>query len=95
MPCGTTIGYSPGSVVAPVIGCVEFFGGLLLAIGLFTRPAAALLSIKFIFVTHFHWARGFFNPGIEFPLLWLTVFVFFMIRGGGALSVDSKMSKEF
>jgi putative oxidoreductase len=89
------IGYSPGSFWAPVVGCVEFFGGLLLAIGLFTRPAAALLAIQFVFVTYFHASRGFFAPGIEFPLLWLTVFVFFMIRGGGAMSVDSKMSKEF
>jgi len=89
------IGYSPGNIWAPVVGSVEFFGGLLVAIGLFTRPAAALLAIQFIFVSHFHLARGFFAPGIEFPLLWLTVFVFFMIRGGGAMSVDSKMSKEF
>jgi putative oxidoreductase len=89
------IGYSPGSVWAPIVGCVEFFGGLLLAIGLFTRPAAALLAIQFIFVTHFHLARGFFAPGIEFPLLWLTVFLFFAIRGGGPMSVDAKMNKEF
>lgn len=89
------IGYSPGYYVALLTGSAEFFGGLLVAIGLFTRPAAAVLAIHFIFVTHFHLARGFFNPGIEFPLLWLTVFVFFMIRGGGPLSVDARMSKEF
>ena len=68
---------------------------LLLAIGLFTRPAAALLAIQFVFVTYFHSARGFFSPGLEFPLLWLTVFVFFAVRGGGVMSVDSKMGKEF
>ncbi len=89
------VGYSPGALWAPVVGCVEVFGGLLLAIGLFTRPAAALLAIQFIFVTHFHLPHGFFNPGIEFPLLWFTVFLFFAVRGGGPLSVDSRMSKEF
>ena len=89
------IGYSPGSTLALLVGCTEFIGGILLAIGLFTRPAALALAIHFVFVTHFHLARGFFNPGIEFPLLWLTIFVFFAIRGGGPLSVDSRMSKEF
>jgi putative oxidoreductase len=89
------IGYSPGSFFAPLVGGTEFIGGILLALGLFTRPAALALAIHFVFVSHFHLARGFFNPGIEFPLLWLTVFVFFAIRGGGPLSVDSKMSKEF
>jgi putative oxidoreductase len=89
------IGYSPGSVFAPLVGSVEFFGGLLVAIGLFTRPAAFALFIHFLFVTQFHWARGFFAPGIEFPLLWCTVFLFFAIRGGGPLSVDSRMGREF
>jgi putative oxidoreductase len=89
------IGYSPGYFVAVLTGSVEFFGGLLVAIGLLTRPAALALAIHFVFVTHFHLARGFFNPGIEFPLLWLTVFVFFAIRGGGPFSVDSRMAKEF
>jgi len=89
------IGYSPGSIWAPLIGGLEFFGGLLLAAGLFTRPVAALFVIQFIFVTHFHSARGWFDPGIEFPLLWLIVFLYFAIRGGGPTSVDAKMSKEF
>lgn len=89
------IGYSPGALWALVLGCLEFFGGLLLAIGLFTRPIAALFVIQFIFVTQFHWARGFFSPGIEFPLLWLTVFLYFAVRGGGPTSVDARMSKEF
>jgi putative oxidoreductase len=89
------IGYSPGSFFAPLIASTELIGGILVAIGLFTRPAALALAIHFVFVSHFHLARGFFNPGIEFPLLWLTVFVFFVIRGGGPLSVDSRMRKEF
>jgi putative oxidoreductase len=89
------IGYSPGSGFAPLVGSVEFFGGLLVAIGLFTRPAAFALFIHFLFVTQFHWARGFFNPGIEFPLLWCVVFLFFAIRGGGPLSIDSRMGREF
>lgn len=89
------VGYSPGALWAPVIGSLEFFGGLLLAIGLFTRPVAALFVVQFVFVTHFHSARGWFDPGIEFPLLWLVVFLYFVIRGGGPMSVDARMSKEF
>ena len=87
------IGYSPGSVLAPVVGSVELFGGLLLAIGLFTRPVAAILIIQFVCVLIYTLPRGFFAS--ELALLWLAMFVFFFVRGGGPLSVDSRMSKEF
>jgi len=87
------IGYSPGSVWAPVVGCAELFGGLLLAIGLFTRPAAAILIIQFIFILVFTLPRGYFAS--ELAILWLSMFVFFAVRGGGPMSVDAKMSKEF
>lgn len=87
------IGYSPGAIWAPVVGSAELIGGFLLAIGLFTRPAAAVLIMQFVFVLAYTLRQGFFPS--ELALLWLAMFVFFFVRGGGPLSVDSKMSKEF
>jgi putative oxidoreductase len=87
------IGYSPGNVLAPVVGTAELLGGFLLAIGLFTRPAAAVLIIQFVFILIYTLPRGFFPS--ELALLWLAMFIFFFVRGGGAMSVDAKMSKEF
>jgi putative oxidoreductase len=87
------IGYSPGSVWAPVVGGAELLGGFLVAIGLFTRAASAVLIIQFIFVLMYTLPRGFFPS--ELAILWLALFVFFFVRGGGPMSVDSRMSKEF
>ena len=37
----TSIGFEPGLFFAALVGTLEFFGGLLLAVGLLTRPVAA------------------------------------------------------
>jgi putative oxidoreductase len=87
------IGYSPGSVWAPVVGTAEFVAGFLVAIGLFTRAASAVLIIQFIFVLLYTLPRGFFPS--ELAILWLALFFFFFVRGGGPLSVDERLGKEF
>jgi putative oxidoreductase len=92
-------GYSPGSFWAPTLAGFEIVGGLLLAIGLFTRPVALIGLIQMLLVAHFHSRFGFWHNvqggGVEYPLLWAAVMLFFAIRGAGALSVDARMSKEF
>ena len=47
------------------------------------------------FVTHL--PNGFFwtNRGFEFPLMWGIAALFFLIRGGGPLSVDRALGREF
>lgn len=94
-------GLVPALPLAYLIGCVEFFGGIMIAIGLFTRIAAAGATIQ-LFVAAFYihmtfLAKGFFwtKGGYEYPLLWAIVMLAIFFRGGGNLSVDSKMSKEF
>jgi putative oxidoreductase len=69
----------------------EFLGGLLLAIGLLTRPAAVMIAITMGvagFVTH---ARDPFRAK-EMAFLYLAIAVFFAIRGAGRLSVDALIS---
>ena len=90
-------GLEPATFLAWYIGCLEFFGGILLAIGLFTRPVAALV-VGFMAVAtfHVHWGNGFFwiNKGYEYPLFWALVALAIVIRGGGNLSLDKRIGKE-
>jgi putative oxidoreductase len=80
---------------------VEFFGGLLLILGLLTRIAAFGIGINMIVaILMVHGAFGFFmnwtgaqkGEGFEYHLLVLATVVFLMIRGAGALSVDRALT---
>jgi len=94
----TKLGMEPGWLFALAAGLVEFVGGILLALGLFTRPAAAAAFVLLLVATFkVHWAAGFFNTagGYEYALLWALVVLGFVIRGGGPLSLDAKLGREF
>src|SRR5215218_7912482 len=72
-------------------GVLEFFGGLLLLLGLFTRPVAFILS-GMMAAAYFqmHAPGGFWplqNKG-ELAVLYCFVFLFFSVAGGGVWSVD-------
>jgi putative oxidoreductase len=92
------VGYTPGSLWAPTVAGVEIVCGILIAIGFLTRPAALIALIEMLFVVHYHSRVGFWHnlpgAGIEYPLMWSFALLYFTIRGGGAMSVDSKMQKE-
>ncbi len=91
-----SVGYAPGMVWAVVLGSLEFFGGILLALGLLTRPVAAAVAVFMLMAVLFHLSNGFFwsDGGIEYPLLWGTVALAFAIRGGGRYSLDSSIGRE-
>ncbi len=94
----SAMGLEPAVPLVYLVGAVEFFGGLLLAIGLLTRPAAAASAVLLLVAAFdIHLAKGFFwsNNGYEYPLLWAVAAIFFAIKGGGACSVDAKIGKEF
>jgi putative oxidoreductase len=90
------IGYSPGVFWGTLVGCTEFFCGLLLVLGLFTRFAAAAFVIFMINAIHFTSANGFFwgKGGMEYPILIGFCALFFLIRGGGPYSVDRALGRE-
>lgn len=91
-------GYWPGAFWAPFLAGLEIIGGILLAIGLLTRPVAALFFIQMLFIVGFHWDNGFFfnapGGGYEYPLMWLAVIFYFLVRGGGPMSVDRSLGRE-
>jgi putative oxidoreductase len=75
-------------------GILEVFGGLLILIGLFTRPAAFVLC-GFMSVAYFmaHGSQGnvllpLLNGG-ELAVLYCFVFLYFVFSGAGAWSVDA------
>jgi putative oxidoreductase len=69
-----------------------------LAIGLFTRIAAAMIGIEMIvIVILFQWQFGYFwtNRGYEFALLWVLLCIAIFFKGGGRYSVDRLIGREF
>jgi putative oxidoreductase len=91
-----SIGYAPGFLWALALGGLEFFGGILLALGLFTRPVAAAVALFMLQAVLFHASNGYFWPdgGFEYPLFWGIVALSFAVRGGGPYSLDAKLGRE-
>ena len=69
-----------------------------LAIGLFTRIAAAIIGIEMLVIIFlFQWQFGYFWTvrGYEYALLWLLLCIAIFFRGGGRYSIDHIIGKEF
>jgi putative oxidoreductase len=73
-------------------GALEFYGGLAILLGLFTRPVAFLLSGEMaVAYFQFHQPQGFWpiqNHG-EPAVLLCFIFLLFAAHGGGAWSLDA------
>jgi putative oxidoreductase len=84
----------PGTLTALMgtQGVIEVVGGVLLALGLFTRPVAFILSGNMA-VAYFmaHAPRSFFPVlnGGDAAILYCFIFLYFFFAGGGAWSVDA------
>lgn len=90
-----SIGLAPGFLMALSAGSAEFFGGIALILGFATRPAAALSAFTMVVaIFSVHIGNGLFmsNNGYEFALSLLAATVALAIQGGGALSIDNKLS---
>jgi len=78
-------------------GLLETVGGALLALGLFTRPVAFILSGEMAFAYFIaHAPRGFFPQvnGGTLAIVYCFVFLYFFFVGAGAWSLDRLLSKE-
>ena len=93
-----SVGFEPGWFWALLVALTEFVGGLCLALGFLTRPAAAAIAgFMATAVVQTHWPNGFFwtDKGFEYPLMWGIVAFAFVILGGGRYSVDARVGREF
>lgn len=76
-------------------GALEIIGGLLIILGLFTRPTAFILSGQMA-VAYFMTHPSFFpfvNKG-EAAMLFSFIFLYLASAGGGAWSLDNLMNKN-
>ena len=91
------VGFEPAFVLALAVALVEFVGGMALVLGLLTRPVAVAVAVFMATAVVFHSANGFMwtNGGYEYPLMWMIGALFFAVRGGGRLSLDRAIGKEF
>lgn len=73
-------------------GALEFYGGAAILLGLWTRPAAFILSGEMaVAYFQFHFPGGFWptrNQG-EAAVLYCFIFLLFAAYGGGAWSADA------
>ncbi len=83
-------------------GLIELFGGILIAIGLFTRSAAFIAVCDMIgawFLGHFHLTSGLagwipiMNKG-ELALFYLVAFLLILFYGPGKWALDNKLFKR-
>jgi putative oxidoreductase len=80
-----------------VAGVLEVFGALLLALGLFTRPVAFLLSGLMAFAYFLGHAEDGFWPILnrgELAALYCFLFLYLSARGGGPYSVDALLERR-
>jgi len=91
-----SLGFYPGAFWSPLLSATEFFGGILIAIGLFTRPAAFAATIVLAVTIYFHGVvQGEGLMGAEKSILWTLILFFFAIRGANGHSVDAKLGRQF
>ena len=94
-------GFPPTDQMPPVMsfmwigGVLEFVGGILVLIGLFTRPVSFILSGMMAVAYFMFHAPGNFYPALnggDAAILFCFVFLYFVFSGPGPLSVDAKRS---
>ena len=95
-PASKFSGISP-MTMGGVSGMFELVGGILIVLGLFTRPVAFVLSgLMAVAYFYVHAPRGFFPllNGGELAVLYSFVFLYLSARGGGPWSLDQWRSKS-
>src|SRR6202140_4481636 len=89
--------YAPFTLNPGLQGLLELLGGLLLALGLFTRTVAFILAGNMA-VAYFmaHAPKGFFPllNGGELAIVYCFVFLYFWLAGGGEWSLDRILATE-
>jgi putative oxidoreductase len=94
----TALGFPQPYAWAWTVAIIEFFGSILLAIGLWTRPVAVSFTVMLAVIAFgIMIKRGMFwtSGGLEVALLLMLMTFAFVIGGGGRYSVDRMIGREF
>jgi len=91
-----SMGFPLPGVFAIILAGTEFFGGIFLLLGLFTRYAAALIVIVMaVAILKVHLPHGLTGQGgYEFPLSLLVGAMALMLLGPGKASVEKTLLKR-
>ena len=91
------LGLQPSLPLAYLVGAVEFFGGLCIVLGIFTRPAAVAAGVLLaVAAFRVHLPIGWFwnGRGMEYPLMWMLLCAAVAMRGSGPLSIDAARGRD-
>jgi putative oxidoreductase len=94
----TAMGWPLPYAWAWTVTCIEFFGAIMLALGLFTRPVAFAMTVQLAVIAFgIMIKRGLFwtSGGIEVALLLGLITFAFVLGGGGRYSLDHLIGREF
>ena len=82
--------------MAYLVATAEFFGGILVVVGLLTRLAAFSIFIDmFVAITKVHWKNGLRGQGgYEFPLALAALAFALIFFGAGPISLDALIWKD-
>ena len=79
--------------LAVIFGGVMFFGGILLAVGLWTRWTSLILSaLMVVAFGRNYFRKGFLGSG-DFPFAVLVALLGLVFMGGGGISLDGLLLK--
>jgi putative oxidoreductase len=84
-------GYRPGWLWAYGTVLTQFVAAPCVALGLFTRPMALPLFVLLVLSAYDHakYDGYFWNKiGLEYPAMWAIGVLYFLIHGGGPISLD-------
>jgi putative oxidoreductase len=87
------LGFPAPEVFAWASGLAEFGGGLLLAMGLLTRPASLIVAFNMAVAAFLQHADDPFG-GKEKALLFLAIAVCFLLTGPGRFSLDALLNRK-
>ena len=90
-------GHGPAEGLMVLGGWIELAGGLLIALGLFTRVAAFLASGMMAVAYFMAHAKGGFFPIVnkgELAVVYCFVFLFICFYGPGRLSIDALIGRR-
>jgi len=91
-------GLQPPLFWAWAVAYLEFYGMILLALGLLTRPVAFAFAIELaLIVLTIQMPNGYFwtSRGAEFAIMLFVVCLAFLFGGAGRYSIDRRLGREF
>ena len=87
------LGFPLPSVFGWAAGISEFFGGLLLAFGLFTRPSTIFMAFTMAVAAFIRHAEDPFSVK-EKAFLYMVIFILFLLSGSGKYGIDHFIRKK-